>query len=245
MALSSPARGPRPLGGARFAGLALCLTMDVQRSPTAGASSPRAPASGSARRRPGLSRARRSELVFVVAMCSYATDIAGACSPVPLTPPTRVATRAPSSSPRSCSSVQSSMLAAALGVPADPAPRSARRARLDAAPDAAEMIGRCGDPGGWGRATAMRRGRPTVVAYAARRRQIRGGRARCCCASGRMPTRGRVARDTALLAAEVRWVSGRNAVGAKSYPSARITRVSGWTPSCFIASAAGSVCMNS
>ena len=51
--------------------------------------------------------------------------------------------------------------------------------------------------------------------------------------------------STALLAAEVRWVLGRNATGAKSYPSARITRVSGWTPSCFIASAAGSVCMNS
>ena len=33
--------------------------------------------------------------------------------------------------------------------------------------------------------------------------------------------------------------------GRRSYPSARITRVSGWTPSCFIASAAGSVCMNS
>jgi hypothetical protein len=33
--------------------------------------------------------------------------------------------------------------------------------------------------------------------------------------------------------------------GTKSYPSARITRVSGWTPSCFIASAADSVCMNS
>ena len=38
---------------------------------------------------------------------------------------------------------------------------------------------------------------------------------------------------------------GCDALGAKSYPSARITSVSGWTPSCFIASAAGSVCMNS
>ena len=68
--------------------------------------------------------------------------------------------------------------AAALGVPADQSPRSARRARRDAAPDAAEVIGRCGDAGGWVRATAMRRGRPTVVAYAARRRRITGGRAR-------------------------------------------------------------------
>ena len=43
----------------------------------------------------------------------------------------------------------------------------------------------------------------------------------------------------------MRLISGRNASGAKLYPSARITRVSGWTPSFFIASAAGSVCMNS
>jgi hypothetical protein len=51
--------------------------------------------------------------------------------------------------------------------------------------------------------------------------------------------------STALKAAEAPRFSGRNAPRAKSYPSARITRVSGWTPSCLIASAAGSVCMNS
>jgi hypothetical protein len=38
---------------------------------------------------------------------------------------------------------------------------------------------------------------------------------------------------------------GSNPVVAEFYLSARITRVSGWTPSDFIASAAGSVCMNS
>ena len=57
-------------------------------------------------------------------------------------------------------------------------------------------------------------------------------------------TRGRVALARGIAGCGRAQVLARNA-DAKSYPSARITRVSGWTPSCFIASAAESVCMNS
>jgi hypothetical protein len=58
-------------------------------------------------------------------------------------------------------------------------------------------------------------------------------------------TRGRVAREYRIAGSGGALGLGSERAGAKSYPSARITRVSGWTPSCFIASAAGSVCMNS
>ena len=125
------------------------------------------------------------ELVFVVAMCSYATDIAQGLLPGPFDAADARRYARAFLIPEVCSSVQSSTSLARPRHSACRPTSSAQRAPSTAFPRRTRRrVGRRSDAGGWGSPRHATTGDP-LVAYAARRRQITGGRARRSSASGR------------------------------------------------------------